>query len=295
VGGGMSRDTSTSRAAAHNRAIVHVLRQPEGKLGFRLSGNNTVSEVHAGSVAEAAGIRVGWQVKSINGQPTASHDGAAVDVLALLIKQNVCRFVFEVDTEPRPLPAKPSAASGKRKMSPECKAPTDEKAAPTNAKAAPASKALKPSKPAPHPLEAEQEVKRQKLLAKQSKQLADLKAKQAAELAAFEATCKKEQVNASGASKCAYCGTKVAGVVEKTKYSFQSLPRGIAETTCCFCQLTRKCKDCKWTVSCAYLPEEHGFCNDCENEANICWDCDGGCSKCQDDNGCCSTNGGRPR
>ena len=148
------------------------------------------------------------QVKSINGQPTASHDGAAVDVLALLIKQNVFRFVFEIDTEPRPLPAKPSAASGKRrKISPECKAPTDEKAAPTQAKAAPASKALKPSKPAPHPLEAEEEVKRQKLLAKQSKQLADLKAKKAAELAAFEASCKKEQVNASGASKCAYCGS----------------------------------------------------------------------------------------
>ena len=48
---GMSRDTSTSKAAAH---IVHVLRQPEGKLGCRLSSNNTVTEVHAGSVAEAA-------------------------------------------------------------------------------------------------------------------------------------------------------------------------------------------------------------------------------------------------
>ena len=210
---------------------------------------------------------------------------------------------IEVDTEQRPLPATPSAASGKRrKMSPECKAPTDEKAAPTQAKSAPASKALKPSKPAPLDLL----LGLQRVLAEQSKKLADLKAKQAAELAAcfakqaaelaaFEATCKKEQVNASGDSKCAYCGTKVAGVVEKTEYSFQSLPRGIAETTCCFCQLTRKCKDCKWTVSCAYFPEEHDFCDDCENEANICWNCDGGCSKCQDDTGCCRTNGGRRR
>jgi hypothetical protein len=285
----MSRVTSTSKAAAH---VVHVLRQPQGKLGCRLSGNNTVSEVQVGSVAAAAGIRVGWLVKSINGEPTASHDGAAVDTLALLIKQNVFRFVIEVDTEPPPPSAKKSAAAGsKRKLTPERKAPPEEKAAPE----AKIPKPKAPSKPTPHPLAAEHEVKRQKLLAKQSKQLADLKAKQAAELVAFEATCKKEQVNASGKSECAYCGTKVAGVVEKPKYSFQSLPNGIAETTCCFCQLTRKCKACKWTVSCAYEPDEHGFCDGCADEANICWDCDGGCRKCQDNNGCCSTNGGRPR
>ena len=131
-------------------------------------------------------------------------------------------------------------------------------------------------------LAAWQEIKRQKLLAKQSKQLTDLEAKQKAELAAFEATCSEEQL-----CRCAYCSTIVVGVVEKTKYSFQ---RDIAKTTCCFCKLTRKCKDCKWNVSCRYFPDEHGFCNNCANEAynRNCWDCDV-CSKCQP-NGCCRYN-----
>lgn len=184
----VARDTSTSKAAVH---IVHVLRQPEGKLGCRLSGNNTVTEVHASSVAEAAGIRVGWQVKSINGQPTASHDGVAVD------KAECLSFRFEVNTE-LPAKKKPSASSGKRKMSPERKAPIDEKAAPTEAKAAPVSKALKPSKPAPHPLAAEQEVKRQKLLAKQSKQLADLKAKQATAIPSARTAAPKSTARTPG-------------------------------------------------------------------------------------------------
>ena len=288
----MSRVASTSKAAVH---VVHVLRQPQGKLGCRVSGNNTVSEVQVGSVAAAAGIRVGWLVKTINGEPTASN-GAAVDTLVRLIKQNVFRFVFEVDTEPPPPSAKKSAAAGsKRKLTPERKAPPEEKAAPE----AKIPKPKAPSKPTKSALEAallaaELEVKRQKLLARQSKQLADLKATQAVELVAFEAACKKEQANASGKSKCAYCGTKVAGVVEKSKHSFP-LPNGIAETTCCFCQLTRKCKACEWTVSCAYHPDEHGFCDDCADKANICWHCDGGCCKCQDDAGCCKTNGGRTR
>ena len=78
-------------------------------MGCRLSGNNTVSEVHAGTTAEMAGLRVGWLVKSINGKPTAGREGLAVAVLQDLIKQSVFKLVFELDEQPPK--AKPAAAN----------------------------------------------------------------------------------------------------------------------------------------------------------------------------------------
>ena len=146
-----------------------------------------------------------------------------------------------------------------------------------------------------HALAAIQDEKRQALLARQRKEIDALKVRHAQALADFERTCRKEQLNASGKSVCYKCGSTVAGVVEKPEHSFQSLPDAVAKTTCCFCQLTRKCSACQWSVACAYYPEEHGFCRDCRHKANICDHCDGGCSKCQEDAGCCKYNGGRGR
>ena len=264
---------------------IEVLRQPEGKLGCRLSGNNTVSEVHTGSVAEAAGLRVGLLVTSINGKPT-TREGAAVDALQQLISQSVFKITFDVTDEP---PAAKSKEVGKRKA-----------AELTNKEPAKEPKAKEPKAKEPKvatsdPLGAAQAEQRQKLLAKQRKQLADLKEKHATELAAFDRKCEQEQAAASGQSTCFSCGAKVAGKVEKPKYSWQGLPAAVAKSTCCYCQLARKCAACEWVVACAYFPDEHGFCADCECKANICLDCDGGCIKCQMDNGCCSTNGGHPR
>jgi len=48
--------------------VVTVLRQPQGKFGCRISGSNTMSEVHARGAAKAAGLFEGWLVKAINGK-----------------------------------------------------------------------------------------------------------------------------------------------------------------------------------------------------------------------------------
>ena len=161
--------------------------------------------------------------------------------------------------------------------------------------AAKPAKLPKPSNEEESPLAAEHEQKRRALLAQQQLELEELKRKHAESLSKFEKACGKELINASGRSSCYRCGDSVPGVVIKPKHSFQSLPKEFEGTTCCYCQLTRKCSSCSWSVSCAYYPESHGFCRDCKGEANICSDCDGGCSKCQDDAGCCSSNGGRRR
>jgi hypothetical protein len=92
-------------------SFVTLLRQPGGKLGCRLSADNTVSEVHAGGAAAAAGLKAGWLVKSINDKPVA--------VLEELIKQSVFKFVFEVDKDPQ-MTEEP-AAGKKRKLQAEPK------------------------------------------------------------------------------------------------------------------------------------------------------------------------------
>ena len=189
---------------------------------------------------------------------------------------------------PEALPEEPEAlpVGGKRK-SPVRESPSE-----------PPAKApkLDPSlEPGPPPLAARQEAERQKLLAKQSQELAALKEKHAKALARFERTCEKEQVNASGRSVCFSCGCPVPGVVQERAYKGQGLPEDVQTTTCCFCALSRKCPACEWSVACAYEPDEHGFCKDCEHEANICGECDGGCTMCQQNNTCCNYNGGRKR
>lgn len=255
-----------------------LYRQPAGKLGVRLSADSTISEVHAGGIAEAAGLKVGWLVKSINGQP--------VDSLQALIKQSVFKFVFEVDDDPS-LAKKPTGGEKR-------KSPADSSSPKKATKVKKSAEAPKAPKPEVHPLARVQDEKRKALLARQRTEIEALKARHAQALAEFERACQKEQVNISGESVCYKCGSHVPGVVEKP-HSFQSLPAAVAKTTCCFCQLTRKCSDCRWSVSCAYYPDEHGFCRDCRNKANICDHCDGGCSKCQEDAGCCKYNGGRGR
>lgn len=98
--------------------IITLLREPEGKLGCRMSGSNTVSDVHRGGAAEAAGLRVGWLVKSINGRSTNDCEGAAVTVLAELLKQSVFRFVFDVDDHPPPSAKKDAGAKRKSPAEP---------------------------------------------------------------------------------------------------------------------------------------------------------------------------------
>ena len=277
---------------------ITLLRQPEGKMGCRLSGDNTISEVHPGGLADTSGLRKGWLVTSINGRPT-TNTGAAVSVLETLINQSTFKFELCIDDNP---PAKrliAEAAGGKRKATASDATPGASEAlkfpkprSPSKASKAP-SKA--PSKQEPSDaVSAAQDEKRQKLLARHRKELASLKEKHAAELSAFENKCKMEQANASGNAGCFVCGTHVPGMVEKTKYSWQSLP-AVATSTCCLCELARKCPECKWAVECAYYPDSHHFCDGCEDKANICSECDGGCTKCQEDAGCCSYNGGRGR
>ena len=91
----------TRTGPARPMPTITVLRQPRGKLGCRVSPDNTVSEVHAGSAAQAAGLQEGWQVKAINGKLVTPKD-AAQDILAELVKQSVFKFQFDVD-KPAPL------------------------------------------------------------------------------------------------------------------------------------------------------------------------------------------------
>ena len=89
---------------------VTVHRQPQGKLGCRISANNTVSEVHAGGAAKAAGLLEGWLVKAINGKPvTVGREGAANDMLADLVKHSVFKFDFDVAA---PAPPREKTAVG---------------------------------------------------------------------------------------------------------------------------------------------------------------------------------------
>ena len=81
---------------------ITVLRQPQGTLGCRISADNTVSAVHAGSAANVAGLREGWKVTAINGKPvTCGREGAAQGMLDRLVKQSVFKFQFDV-SEPAP-------------------------------------------------------------------------------------------------------------------------------------------------------------------------------------------------
>ena len=100
-----------------------LLRQPAGKLGCRLSADNTVSEVHAGGAAAAAGLKAGWLVKSINGKPVAA--------LEALIKRSVFKFVFEVDKDP---PASEPVPGTKRKLQSDPKQPAQKVGKPAAAK-----------------------------------------------------------------------------------------------------------------------------------------------------------------
>ena len=91
-----------ARRRAHSMPTVTVHRQPQGKLGCRISANNTVSEVHAGGAANAAGLLEGWLVKAINGIRHNGRDSAANGVLADLVKQSVFKFEFEVEAPAPP-------------------------------------------------------------------------------------------------------------------------------------------------------------------------------------------------
>lgn len=279
--------------------IFDLTWQAGESLGFRLSDDsNTVTRVDPQTPAQRAGLHVGDVIEQV-GRSAVRGSGSAARLLKEAKKSESSTTLALQRKEPAALApgkkAKPArheqpAAGPAKKAKP---APPEQPAA----AAAPAKKAVgsaHSSKPELHPLAAEQEQKRQRLLAKQSKELKALEAKHAAGLAAFECACRQEQTNASGKSACYVCGTHVPGVVEKPKYSFESLPK-YADSTCCFCQLARKCPSCKWAVECAYVPEDHHFCEDCEGKANICSECDGGCTKCQDDAGCCRYNGGRGR
>ena len=88
--------------AAYSMPTVTVHRQPQGKLGCRISANNTVSEVHAGGVAKAAGLLEGWLVKAINGIRHNGRDSAANGMLADLVKQSVFKFEFDVEAPAPP-------------------------------------------------------------------------------------------------------------------------------------------------------------------------------------------------
>jgi hypothetical protein len=115
---------------------ITLLRQPEGKLGCRLSGDNTVSEVHKGGAAEAAGLKTGWLVESINGKTTSAREGAAVAVLQGLVKQSVFRFVFEV-VDP---PPRAKSAGAKRKSPAEPNVKQETKAPAVKSQKSPAAK-----------------------------------------------------------------------------------------------------------------------------------------------------------
>ena len=245
--------------------------------GFHLNSDNAIIAINDRSVASKTTLCIGDIVVSINDVPVKGV-GAALHAVSQC-KPNSRTLVLEV----RRLPVcAPPRSDSKR-------------AAPAAEAAAKPAKLPKPSNEEESPLAAEHEQKRRALLAQQQLELEELKRKHAESLSKFEKACGKELINASGRSSCYRCGDSVPGVVIKPKHSFQSLPKEFEGTTCCYCQLTRKCSSCSWSVSCAYYPESHGFCRDCKGEANICSDCDGGCSKCQDDAGCCSSNGGRRR
>jgi hypothetical protein len=101
-----------------------------------------------------------------------------------------------------------------------------------------AAKPMAPSKVVPSTLLAEQNTKRQKLLAGQRKKMTALKDKHATKLAAFERACKNEQTNASGSSACFSCGAHVLGVVKKTRCSSDSLPADLLPVPA-FAQMSR--------------------------------------------------------
>ena len=91
------REIGTRARQFGTMPTVTVHRQPSGKLGCRISANNTVSEVHAGGAAKAAGLLEGWLVKAINGKPvTVGREGAAQDMLVDLVKHSVLKFEFDV-------------------------------------------------------------------------------------------------------------------------------------------------------------------------------------------------------
>lgn len=96
--------------------ICQVIRVPGGKLGCRLSPNNTVSEVHAGSAAETAGLKAGWTVVAINGKRTKGDCAAQAVLDECLKSSSALQLMFScMPNVSAPLP-QPSSAS-KRKSS----------------------------------------------------------------------------------------------------------------------------------------------------------------------------------
>ena len=96
--------------------ICKVIREPGVKLGCRLSPNNTVSEVHAGSAAETAGLQAGWTVVAINGKRTKGDCAAQAVLDECLRSSSALQLMFScMPIVSAPLP-QPSSAS-KRKAS----------------------------------------------------------------------------------------------------------------------------------------------------------------------------------
>ena len=75
--------------------VVSFTRSVDAKMGCRISPDNTVSDVTAGSITAAAGLRIGHKIMSVNGKRCTLKQGAA-DLVAMFLGQGAVSFTFEV-------------------------------------------------------------------------------------------------------------------------------------------------------------------------------------------------------
>ena len=93
--------------------VVSFTRSVDAKLGCRISPDNTVSDVTAGGITAAAGLRIGHKIMSVNGERCTLKQGAS-DLVAMFLGQGAFSFSVEVsDAKFHDEPAKSQSKKAK--------------------------------------------------------------------------------------------------------------------------------------------------------------------------------------